>query len=66
MSVARRLLLATDFSRASTAAFRAAVEWTRRERAELVVAKLEQARRLRLRTLDEAQLRRLLARGGAA
>jgi DNA ligase (NAD+) len=28
--------------------------------------KLEQARRLRLRTLDEAQLRRLLARGGAA
>jgi nucleotide-binding universal stress UspA family protein len=38
MSVARRLLLATDFSRASAGAFRAAVEWARRERAELVVA----------------------------
>ncbi len=38
MSVVRRLLLATDFSRASAAASGAAIEWARRERAALVIA----------------------------
>jgi nucleotide-binding universal stress UspA family protein len=73
MTVVRRLLLATDFSRASAAAFRAALAWARRERAELVVAHVVEPPVIEPTFLSAEERRdfarftdRLLARGGAA